>query len=328
LTDLSTRYLGLKLANPIIVGSSGLTKSVEGVKRCADAGAAAVVLKSIFEEQIAAEVDQLVDQSQGSLWHPEAAEYITNYGKETSVAAYLDLIARAKQAVSIPVIASVHCATAGAWTEFVKRVQDAGADAIELNAFVMPSDPRRDGRHNEQFYFDVVGAVKDRVSIPLSIKLGFFFSSLVQTLTELSRTALDGMVLFNRFYSPDIDIEKLALTPSRIVSSPEEYVRTLRWVSILAGRTDCDIAAATGIHDGKTVVKQLLAGADAVQVVSTLYRNGLGHLQPMLDQLTDWMQRSHFASIADFHGKLAQSASTNPAEYVRVQFMKHSVGIE
>jgi dihydroorotate dehydrogenase (fumarate) len=328
LTDLSSRYLGLELANPIIIGSSGLTKSVDGVKRCADSGAAALVLKSIFEEQIAAEVDQLVDQSEGSLWHPEAAEYITSYGKESSVKAYLDLIAGAKQATSIPVIASVHCVTAGGWVEFVKRVEDAGADAIELNAFVMPSDPRRNGRHNEQFYFDVVGAVKDRVSIPLSIKLGFFFSSLVQTLTELSQTALDGMVLFNRFYSPDIDIEKLELTPSKIVSGPDEYVRTLRWVSILAGRTGCDIAAATGIHDGQTVVKQLLAGADAVQVVSALYRHGLGHVQVMLYQLTDWMQRWNFKSIPDFRGRLSQSASANPAEYVRVQFMKHSVGIE
>jgi dihydroorotate dehydrogenase (fumarate) len=320
--------MGLELNNPIIVGSSGLTKSIEGVRRCADAGAGAVVLKSIFEEQIAAEVDSLVDKSADSLWHPEAAEYISSYGKETAVGSYLELIGAAKKAVSIPVIASVHCATAGGWTEFTKRAQEAGADAIELNAFVMPSDPRRSGRDNEQFYFDVVDAVKDQISIPLSIKLGFFFSSLVQTLVELSRTRLDGMVLFNRFYSPDIDIEKLALTPSKIISSPDEYVRTLRWISILSGRVGCGLAATTGVHSGATLVKQLLAGADAVEVVSVLYQSGLKTIQAMLDELARWMERSGFQSIADFKGKLAQSASDNPAEYARVQFMKHSVGIE
>jgi len=326
--DLSTRYMGLELKNPFIIGSCGLTRTIEGVKRCARAGAAAVVLKSIFEEQIAAEVSQLVKESEETLWHPEAAEYITSYGKENAVGAYLELIRQAKQEVEIPIIASVHCVTAGAWTEFVTRVEQAGADAIELNAFVMPSDPRRTGRENEQFYFDVVDAVKGKVAIPLSIKLGFFFSSLMQTLVDLSRTRLDGMVLFNRFYSPDFDIEKLKLVPARIVSGPQEYVRTLRWVSILSGRTDCDIAAATGIHDGKTAVKQLLAGADAVQVVSTLYQNGLDHLAVMIEDVRAWMEHHGFQSIADFKGRLSQGESTNPADYVRVQFMKSSVGIE
>ena len=328
MTDLSTSYVGLDLKNPIIVGSCGLTRTIEGVKRCAKAGAAAVVLKSIFEEQITAEVKQLVKESEESLWHPEASEYITSYGKENAVSGYLELIRQAKQEVEIPVIASVHCVTAGAWTEFVSRVEQAGADAIELNAFVMPSDPRRSGRDNEQFYFEVVDAVKGKVSIPLSIKLGFFFSSLMQTLVELSETKLDGLVLFNRFYSPDFDIEKLELVPSRIVSSPQEYVRTLRWVSILSGLTDCDIAASTGIHDGKTAIKQLLAGADAVQAVSALYQNGLDRIGEMLEEITAWMERLKFGSIADFKGKLSQEASANPAEYVRVQFMKHSVGIE
>ena len=328
MTDISTRYMGLDLLNPIIVGSCGLTRSIEGVRRCAEAGAGAIVLKSIFEEQITAEVNKLIKESEETLWHPEAAEYISSYGKENEVGAYLELIEQAKQAVDIPVIASVHCVTAGAWTEFVSRVEQAGADAIELNAFIMPSDPRRSGRDNEQFYFDVVDAVKGRVAIPLSIKVGFFFSSLMQTLVELSRTKLDGMVLFNRFYSPDFDIEKLELVPARIVSSPGEYVRTLRWVSILSGRTDCDIAAATGIHDGKTAVKQLLAGADAVQMVSALYQNGVGQIDVVLDEVRSWMESHRFGSIADFKGKLSQEESTNPAEYVRVQFMKHSVGIE
>jgi len=327
-TDLSTRYVGLDLKNPIIVGSSGLTRTLEGVKRCAEAGAAAVVLKSIFEEQITAEVKQLVKDSEASLWHPEASEYISSYGKENAVSGYLELIRQAKQEVEIPIIASVHCVTAGAWTEFVSRVEQAGADAIELNAFVMPSDPRRTGRDNEQFYFDVVDAVKGKVKIPLSIKLGFFFSSLMQTLVELSETKLDGLVLFNRFYSPDFDVEKLELVPARIVSSPGEYVRTLRWISLLSGRTECDIAASTGIHDGKTAVKQLLAGADAVQVVSALYQNGLDQVGAMLDEMQVWMESHEFASIADFKGKLSQESSGNPAEYVRVQFMKHSVGIE
>lgn len=326
--DLSTRYLGLNLANPIIVGSSGLSKTADGVKKCVDAGAGAVVLKSIFEEQISSEVNALVDKSHSSMWHPEAAEYIVTYGRENAVAQYLETIAKAKSLGSTPIIASVHCVSAGAWTEFAADVEQAGADALELNVFVMPSDPRRTGPENEQVYFDVAKAVKARVSIPVSLKIGFFFSSLSKMIEQLANTGIDGLVLFNRFYSPDFDIENFKLKSAKIVSSPDEYVRTLRWISLMSGVVDCDLAAATGIHDGKTVVKQILAGANAVQVCSALYRNGIQHVGMMLKDVEQWMEKHGFDSPDDFRGKMSQSKSGNPADYERVQFMKASVGIE
>lgn len=326
--DLSTRYMGLNLANPIIVGSSGLSKTAAGVKKCADAGAGAVVLKSIFEEQISKEVDALVEASHQSMWHSEAAEYITAYGHDNAVDLYLETIAEAKSAVNIPIIASVHCVTAGAWTDFARQVEQAGADALELNVFVMPSDPRRSGQENEKVYFDVVKQVKKQVSIPVGLKIGFFFSSLSKMIEELGKSGVDGLVLFNRFYSPDFDIEKFTLRPAKIVSSSDEYVRTLRWISLMSGKVGCDLAAATGIHDGATVVKQILAGAHAVQVCSALYRNGVQHVGAMLKDVEEWMQKHGFETLDAFRGKMSQSESGNPADYVRVQFMKASVGIE
>ena len=184
--DLSTTYMGLGLPNPVIVASSKLSQTLKGIKECAGAGAGAVVLKSLFEEQILAEVDGLLDKSSPSMWHPEAQEYISRYGEEDAVGKYLDLIGEAKKAVSVPIIASVHCASAGKWTDFADRVEKAGADALELNVFVMPSDPRRDGRANEQVYFDVLKAVKSRVKIPVALKLGTFFSSVSHTLPALA----------------------------------------------------------------------------------------------------------------------------------------------
>jgi dihydroorotate dehydrogenase (fumarate) len=323
--DLATNYLGLSLSNPIIVGSSGLTASVDGAKRIEEAGAGAVVLKSIFEEQIERELAHLVEESDASLWHPEAAAYISSYGKENAVKTYLDLISDVKKSVSIPVIASVHCATVGAWTEFARRAENVGADALELNAFVLPADPRRTGKDNEKFYFDVVTAVKKQIAIPLSIKLGPYFSGLVDTLVALSQTDLGGMVLFNRFYNLDIDIDKQRLVPARPFSHPDEYIAALRWISILSGRVSCDLAASTGIHDGNAAIKQLLAGAAAVQMVSSLYENNLTRISEVLDTVTAWMTDKGYERIADFKGKLSQSESENPAEYLRVQFMKYSV---
>ncbi len=328
MTDLSTEYLGLKLANPIIAGSSGFTKSADAVRECADAGAGAVVLKSIFEEQIAAEVDELADASGESMWHPEAAEYIGAYGRENAVDSYLRTIREAKRAVSIPIVASVHCVSAGGWTDFSRRLEQAGADALELNAFVMPSDPRRTGQQNEQVYLDLLKAVKERVSIPVSLKLGTHFSSLATSLARLDAAGADGLVLFNRFYCPDFDIERMQLVPAAIHSRPGDHVESLRWISILSGRLECELAASTGVHDGAVAIKQILAGAKAVQVCSALYKKGLETIGRIREQMRAWMKEHGMRSLADFRGRLAQSASDNPAAYDRVQFMKTSVGIE
>lgn len=328
MSDLSTRYMGLQLENPIVVSSSGLTSSVEGVRRCADAGAGAVVLKSIFEEQIAAEVNGLVRAGTGEAWHPEAEEYITRYGREDAVRTYLELIAAAKREVAIPVIASIHCVSAGSWTDFARRAEQAGADGLELNVFVLPSDPRRDGAANEKVYFDVAREVKRKVSIPVSLKIGSHFSGLAQTAVKLSQTGLDALVLFNRFFRIDFDIENLALVPANIFSTPEETVVPLRWISILSGQVGCDLAAATGVHDGAGAVKHLLAGAAAVQVCSALYRNDPEYVGVMLGQIRSWMDRHAFSTIPQFRGRMSSKASQNPAAYERVQFMKATAGIE
>lgn len=326
--ELSTGYLGLKLENPLVVASCGLTGSADAVARCAEAGAGAVVLKSIFEEQVAADLGRLEDRSAGSLWHPEAAEYIRAYGKEHAVAAYLDTIGEAKRAVSIPLIASVHCVSAGEWTDFAGRAERAGADALELNMFVPPSDHRRDGAANERVYLDVLAAVKARATIPVALKIGVHFSSLSRFAASVDAAGADGLTLFNRFFPPDIDIETMRPVPGPLTSGPEDYAETLRWVAILSGRLGCDLAAATGIHDGATMIKMLLAGARVVQVASTLYRHGTGRIGEMLDDLRSWMDRRGFDGVDAFRGRLAAARGDNPATWERVQFMKASVGLE
>jgi len=326
--DLSTHYMGLTLRNPLVVSSSGLTGTIDGVRRCAAAGAGAVVLKSIFEEQIAAEVSQYFRTPDVAAWHPEAEEYITRYGREDAVADYLGLIREAKRSTSIPILASVHCVTAGAWTEFAERIEQAGADGIELNVFVLPSDPRRDAKSNEQVYFDLAREVTRKVSVPVALKVGSHFSALARTLIDLSRTPIRGLVLFNRFFQVDFDIENLELVAASILSRREEIAVPLRWISILSGQVDCDLAATTGVHDGAGVVKQLLAGAAAVQICSTLYENDVPYLTTILDELSAWMERHGYRSVAEFRGALGQRQSTNPAAYERVQFMKATAGVE
>lgn len=326
MADLSTKFMGIELKNPIIVGSSGLTESIEKVVQCAEAGAGAVVLKSIFEEQILHEVGKLAKASDTSYWHSEAADYINQYGREHAVDAYVRLMREAKERVSIPVIASIHCASVGAWTEFAKRAQDVGVDALELNVYVTPADRRLNARDNEQLYVDIVKAVKKAASIPVALKIGRHFSSLPEMATNLGYAGVDALVVFNRFRRIDFDIEKLALIPGNLLSTPDEMTVPLRWVSLLSGDVGYDIAATTGVHDGAGVVKQLLAGARAVQVCSVLYQKGVGHIRTVLGEVEDWMKRHAYTSIDDFRGKLSREASKNPAAYERLQFMKASLG--
>jgi len=328
MVDLSTTYMGLRLNNPLMVSSCGLTQTVEGVRRCAEAGAGAVVLKSIFEEQIDIDTDTLSAGSGTSAWHPEAEEYIGRFGREERLELYLNLIREAKKAVSIPVLASVHCVTAGNWVEFASRVEEAGADGLELNAFVLPSDPRLDAKSSDKIYFDLARKVLRRVSLPVALKIGPYFSGMTRTLIDLSRTGIKGLVLFNRFFAVDFDIDKLELVPGALYSTPHDLLFPLRWVSILHERVACDLAATTGVHDGEAAIKQLLAGAAAVQVCSALYENDFPYLTRMLEQVRDWMVRKEFSSIADFRGRLSQRASENPAAYERVQFMRATAGIE
>jgi dihydroorotate dehydrogenase (fumarate) len=326
--DLSTSYMGLSLPNPVIAGASRITGTLKGVVSCVEAGVGAVVLKSLFEEEITAQVGELLAESKGAFWHPEAADYISRYGQENGVEKYLELIRQAKAQIDVPLIASIHCVTAGQWTEFATRVEHAGADALELNIFVMPSDPRRDGRQNEQVYFDVLRAVKAKLSIPVALKVSTFFSSLSKTLLDLSRAGADALVLFNRYYAPDINVDDLTLKPANFVSTPDESVLPLRWIALMAPLVRCSLAATGGVHTGRGVVKQLLAGADAVQICSTLYKNGIDQIRTIVSELQSWMETHQHEKPADFRGKLSSGKSENPAAFERVQFMKTSVGIE
>ncbi len=325
--DLTTTYMGLTLTSPVIAGASKITGSVDGVRQCAEAGAGAVVLKSIFEEQILIDAEQAAADG-GEFVHAEAAEYLRSYGRESAVGEYLDLIAAARGEVSIPVIASVHCVSAGGWTEFARRAERAGAAGLELNVYLLPSDIGRDGRAMEQAVFDIATTVKRQVSIPVALKVGSTFSAMAHTLLQLSQCGVDGLVLFNRFYQPDVDIEAVRFVPARYLSRPEEIALPLRWVGLLSDQAGCSLAASTGVHDAAGLVKMLLVGADAVQVASTLYLHGVERIAEMNDGLRDWMARHDLASLDAVRGRLGADRTGNPAALERVQFMRSVSGIE
>jgi dihydroorotate dehydrogenase (fumarate) len=326
MADLSTEYLGLVLKNPIIAGSSGLTSSVERVKDLEGNGAGAVVLKSIFEEEIALEHRDVLEQVAARGYDVDAYEYYDHQIRGDKLAAYIDLVTGCKKSVSIPVIASVNCMYSHEWVSFAKELESAGADALELNMFFMPSDLTRSSADQEQAYLETIAKVRQQVSIPIALKMSYYFTSLGRTIIELSKSGVAGLVLFNRFYSPDFDIDKFRVVSRNIRSTPAELGISLRWVAMMSGRVDCDLAASTGIHDGQAVVKQLLAGAKAVQIVSTLYKNGTAHIQNMLQEVDTWMTQQGFYGLEQFRGKMSQTESDNPAIYERVQFMRYAGG--
>lgn len=327
MVDLHTRYLGLDLRTPIVVAASGLTRSADAVKECAAADAGAVVLKSIFEEQIEADLASGEDAHLPGRQLPDAYEFIKSQGREHAVERYLETIAKARAVVDIPVIASIHCVSSGAWTHFARQAQDAGASAIELNLFIPPMDSQRTGAEIERTYLDIAREVRHAVTIPVALKIGPYFSGLANFAVRLSQE-VDGLVLFNRFFRMDFDIDRMTLVPASMLSDPTELELPLRWISILSGRVECDIAASTGIHDGRGVVKALLAGANAVQVCSALYENGLWYIAKILSDVRAWMDAQGFSSIAEFQGRMRQAGSADPAAFERVQFMKIHTGIE
>lgn len=329
MADLSTNYMGLSLKNPIIVGSSGLTNSVEKIVELEKAGAGAVVLKSLFEEQIIFATHKTVSQSEADGYiYPEAEDYISNYTQENEVSEYLTLIREAKSTVNIPIIASINCVSSSEWMSFGKKIEEAGADGLELNIFILPSDPRRSSDDNEQVYFDIAMNMVKELSIPVAIKLSYYFSGLAKTMLKLSWTGIKAIVLFNRFFSPDIDIDNFEVTATNVFSTPDELPTSLRWVAMLSDRLHCDISASTGVHSGEAAVKQLLAGAKAVQVASAVYKNGNDVIGEMVDFLDKWMDKHQFQGVSDFIGKMSFKSTENPAAYERVQFMKRFAGIE
>jgi dihydroorotate dehydrogenase (fumarate) len=324
--NLSTRYMNLSLKNPIIVASSGLTNSVEKIIACEKAGAGAVVIKSLFEEVLAAEDWGLTESAP---YHPEAQDYLNaelqlQYGPN----AYCDLIAETKHKVSIPVIASINCISAKWWAEFAAKVENAGADALELNVFSIPTNPDKDSTSMEKLYFDILNTVKKRIHIPVAMKIGRNFSSLPNLVSRLAEQGLDAVVMFNRFTEPDIDIHKLKMKTTFSFSSKEEIHSLIRWVALLSDQISCDISATTGIHTAEGIIKLMLAGASTVQLASVLYKKGLSAISEMTEEIVNWMTKYHLEKIEEFKGKVGFSPEYDPEVYLRAQFMEKIRGIE
>jgi len=337
--DLTTMYMGLKLKSPLIASSSGLTNDIQHLKQMEEKGIGAVVIKSIFEEQILHETDKKIEKNEGekmqtfskafsdivndkSYHYDEAYEYISNFAKEQTLNNYLNFIKLAKKELQIPVISSINCVTSYNWHYFARRIEEAGADAIELNIYLLPTQLDLDGAGYEKIYYEIIEAVKKQVSIPVALKLGFYFSGLSKSIIDLSNTGIKGLVMFNRPYTPDIDIDKFEITTGNIYSSENDYAHTMRWLAILSGRLGCDVAAGTGVHDYTSAVKLILAGADAIQIASVLYDKGLDSIAEILKGMQAWMEKHNFNKISDFKGKMNQINVKNPASYERVQFMK------
>jgi dihydroorotate dehydrogenase (fumarate) len=329
MVDLSTKYLGFRLRNPIIVGSSSLTNNIDGIRRCVDAGAGAIVLKSLFEEQIDYESKDIVSQHSWLQGHLEAFNYVKEMRMGLGSNEYLALVREAKKATSIPIIASLNCISPLWWTSYAKQIEISGADALELNISIMSGSLARSGEEIEHLYFKILDEVRSRIKIPVAVKIGPYFTSLPQLALGLSKRGANALVLFNRFYQLDIDIEKFNLIPGHKFSVPEETALPLRWVALLSGRVNCDLVASTGIHTGADVIKHLLVGATAVQVCSTLFLNGVEYIGEMLNQVEGWMKRHKVKYIDQIRDKLQQKkASSHEELYERLQYIKALTGIE
>jgi len=320
--SLQTYYLGLNLKNPIIVSSSGLTSNLNSIKTLEQNNAAAIVLKSLFEEQIKAETNSIIEKSDTS--YPEAIDYIRDYSKQNLISDYLKLIETTKKSVSIPVIASINCISNGGWIDFAKKIENAGADAIELNINILPIEINLLSAHYEEIYIDILKKIKSQITIPVSLKISNYFTNILNITNKLILNGANGIVLFNRFYQPDININDLSFTSSEIFSNSNDYSQTLRWIGILSGKiSNIDLAASTGVQSGETAIKMILAGAKAVQVCSTIYKNGIRQIQIMLNDIEKWMSKNHYNTIEEFRGKMNYKNISNAQEYERMQFIKY-----
>lgn len=325
--NLETSYLGLKLRNPLVAASSGLTSSVDKIRELEDAGIGAVVLKSIFEEQINNEVRHLIEKNSQNIAYPEAEDYIRNYLRHNSVMNHLHLLENVRKECRIPVITSVNCISSDEWTSFAHDFENAGANALEINVFYLPTDRHIRSDTVEQLYLDIVGKVTGKVKIPVAVKIGPFFSNIPGMADSLKGRGASGIVMFNRFYEPDFNLEKLELSSSEIFSSPADFHRSLRWVGLVSSVVpNLDIAVSTGIHDGETVIKLILAGAKVAQLCSVLYLKGPGIISQMTGDLENFMRKWNFKKTGDFCGRLSYRNIPDPMMYERSQFMKYFSG--
>jgi dihydroorotate dehydrogenase (fumarate) len=330
MTDLSTKYLGMQLRTPLVASASPLSHELDGIRRLEDAGASAVVLYSLFEEQLKQEASELEYRlSAGTESFAESVTYFPQPSEfRTGPEAYLNHIRKAKEAVDIPIIASLNGATLGGWTEHAKRIEQAGADAIECNIYFIPTDTEVSGSEIENTYVDILRAIKIVVHIPVAVKLSPFFSNMANMAKRLDDTGADSLVLFNRFYQPDIDLEELEIKPNVLLSSPQELRLPLTWVGILYGRIRASLAATSGVHGPEDVIKLLMVGADVTMLCSTLLRNGIGYLRHVEHGLREWMEDHEYESVHQMRGSMSQIRCPDPAAFERAQYMRAIKGVQ
>jgi dihydroorotate dehydrogenase (fumarate) len=320
--NLTTTYLGLTLDNPLVASAGPLSRTVDGVRQLADAGVAAVVLPSLFEEQVRREAERDAQLAEaGAESFAESLSYLPDIGGEGGPRRYLDLVSRATAAVGIPVIASLNGVTAGGWTDYAAAMQEAGAAAIELNVYYLPTDPRMPGRDVEQRYVDILTTVKAAVSIPVVVKLAPFFSSAGEVIVRLDRAGADGLVVFNRFMQTDIDPETLTVSTGLKLSDPAEAALPRSWIARLRGLVGASLAASTGVETAADVAAYLLAGADVVMTTSSLLRHGPGHAAVLIDGLTEWLKRKGFSGVDDVRGLLAVPAGAHGSAFERTGYL-------
>lgn len=322
--DLRTTYLGMNLRNPLVVAACPLTGRIETMKRLEEAGASAFVLPSLFEEQVAHEILSMHRMHQfGSDSFPEALSYFPEMDTyNTGHDSYLEHIAEAKRSVTVPVIASLNGMTRGGWVQCARMIEDAGADALELNIYFLATDPDATGEQVEQQYLDLVADVRATVKIPIAVKVGPYFSSLPHMAKRLVEAGASGLVLFNRFLQPDVSLETLEVTPHLVLSTRDELRLPLRWIAILRPRLAASIAASSGVHTAEDVLKLLLVGADVTTTASSLLKHGPGHLHNLLEGVTAWMVEKEYASVAQMKGSLSQWNCPDPAAFERANYIK------
>jgi len=322
--DLSTTYLGFRLPHPLMPGASPMVDSLDTVQRLEEAGAAAIVMHSLFEEQI-------LQEQWATIYHMdvhaesfgEALSYFPRPGEfALGPEQYLAQIARIKKAVHIPVIASLNGTTAGGWVEYARRMEEAGADALELNVYYLATDPEEPAATVEQRTLDILRTVKQTVSIPVAVKLSPFFSSLAHFATELDVAGADALILFNRFYQPDIDIEQLEVTPKLELSNSSELLLRLRWLAILSEKVRCSLAVTGGVHTARDAIRAIMAGAHAVQMVSALLRGGPAYLRTVLDEMTTWMEEHEYTSLRQMRGSMSLARCPDPAAFERANYIR------
>jgi len=322
--DLSTTYLGLKLEHPVVHSSSPLSQSLDNIRKLEDGGASAIVMYSLFEEQITHESNQLDHYlsygaesfAEATSYYPEMQSY--HVGPDE----YLNRIRRAKEAVKIPIIGSLNGVSTGGWIEYAKKIEDAGADALELNVYFLPTDPNMSGPEVEQMYVDIVTDVKKSVKLPLAVKISPFFSAIGHMVQRLAGAGADALVMFNRFYQPDFDLEELEVVPNLVLSTPYELRLPLRWVAILYGRVEADFAITRGVHSAEDVLKGVMAGANVTMMTSALLQKGIDRIGVVVRDMEMWMEQHEYESVAQMRGSMSQKNVAEPAAFERANYMR------